>query len=137
MVIATASLVGSESAMRIFTMFVVLASGGLWWVSCQENPDFIGGTGDGETNDNDWVSPVGGGGGGAGDADADADGDADPGGDGDAGTPDACVLTGEVGLNVGDLAPDVTLYRCDGEAVQAHRLFCDSPYTFLYRYAEW
>ena len=60
----------------------------------------------------------------------DSDADADTGGA-------ECVLTGDEGLAEGDLAPDITLYNCDGEPVQLHQLICESPYTIVYSFAEW
>ena len=123
--------------MRYFVVLAFPASCCLMLAACLENPEIEGGSGGGGTNPDGWGS-LRGGGGGDGDSDADADGDADgDAGTADAGTVEACTLTGNEGLNVGDLAPDLTLYQCDGTAVQAHQLFCDSPYTFLFSYAEW
>jgi hypothetical protein len=48
-----------------------------------------------------------------------------------------CNLTGQVGLEVGNLTPDITLYECDGTPVQFYDLICQAPYTFIYSYAGW
>ncbi len=124
-------VLGRCAPSRRFAFAVFLATGCMSLAACQEDTEFEGGSGGGGTPGG-WVNL---GGGGAGDRDSDADGDSDA--TADAGPAGGCMLTGEVGLGVGDLAPDLTLYRCDDTPVQAHRLFCDSPYTFLYSYAEW
>ena len=118
--------------MKIVSLSTILTISFLAAACQEENPDFQGGSGGGGSNAETWVN-FGGSGDGDSDTDADSDGDADV----DAGDVDGCILTGEEGLDVGELAPDLTLYRCDDSAVQAHQLFCDSPVTLLYGYAEW
>ena len=74
------------------------------------------------------------------DSDSDSDTDSDTDSDSDTDTDsdgDNCISDGTVGLNVGDVAPDLTLYECDGTPVQLYELICEQPYTFLYSYAEW
>jgi hypothetical protein len=68
------------------------------------------------------------------DVDTDTDTDADTDTDTDAGN---CISSGEVGLEVGLVAPDVTLYECDGTPVQLYELICGNDYTIIYSYAEW
>jgi hypothetical protein len=103
----------------------------LWGVlSCDENSarEPLAQTGDdGTAEGNGTVSDA--------DSDMDADGDAD--GDPAADPTEDCVLSGDVGLEVGTLAQNITLYECDGTPALLHNLVCDSPYTFLYSYAGW
>ena len=69
---------------------------------------------------------------------ADPSGVAATGGDtGTGGDGGDCNLTGEVGLEVGLLTPDITLYECDGTPVQFYDLICQAPYTFIYSWAGW
>ena len=78
-------------------------------------------------------APAAGGGLGAG-----VGGDLGVGGDTSTGGDDGdCNLTGEVGLEVGLLTPDITLYECDGTPVQFYDLICQAEYTFIYSWAGW
>ena len=58
-------------------------------------------------------------------------------GTGGADTSDSCSSTATVGLEVGDLIPDVELQRCDGSPVNLHDLVCGNVVTHVYSYASW
>ena len=86
-----------------------------------------------ETGVGSGGAPAAGGGLGAGvGGDLGVGGDTGTGGDGG-----DCDLTGEVGLEVGLLTPDITLHECDGTPVQFYDLICQAEYTFIYSWAGW
>ncbi len=48
----------------------------------------------------------------------------------------SCPPSGPFGSSVGELAPAVTLYDCDGNAVSLHDL-CSAPVSVVYTFAAW
>jgi hypothetical protein len=61
-------------------------------------------------------------------------GDSGTGGGGDV---QACSSTATVGLEVGNLIPDVQVQRCDGSWVHLRELICGNVITQIYSYAAW
>lgn len=55
---------------------------------------------------------------------------------GGAGNASICPPAGPYGTQVGQIAPDVTLYDCDGNAVTLHSL-CDTKAAAVYTFAIW
>ena len=59
------------------------------------------------------------------------------GGAGGTDTTSACSTTAPVGLEVGNLIPDIELQRCDGTPVNLRELVCGNVITHVYSYASW
>ena len=50
--------------------------------------------------------------------------------------PLSCPPDGPYGLNVGDIAPDVTLKDCDGNSYSVHDL-CDGAAAWIFGFTGW